>query len=87
MGVQLQAGGVGVDLSAAAYAIYYSTGFSLGDYQQSLSRLHRPGQKRAVTYINLICEDTIDSQVYASLEHKRDVIETILTRRTFDEAR
>jgi hypothetical protein len=30
MGVQIQSGGVGVDLTRARYAVYYSLGFSLG---------------------------------------------------------
>ena len=41
--VQIQAGGVGIDLTRASYCVYYSVGFSLGDYEQSLARVHRPG--------------------------------------------
>lgn len=84
LGVQIQSGGLGIDLSRAAYAIYYSPGYSLGDYQQSLSRLHRKGQTRTVVYLNLICEDTIDGDVYEALRRKEDVIEAILTRRPVD---
>jgi len=43
LAVQIQAGGLGLDLTLARYAIYYSLGFSLGDYSQSMARLHRPG--------------------------------------------
>ncbi len=48
LGVQIQAGGLGIDLTRAAYCVYYSVGFSLGDYLQSLARTHRPGQGRTV---------------------------------------
>ena len=58
-GVQLKAGGVGIDLTRARYAIYYSLDFALGDYDQSRKRVHRPGQTRPTIYVPLIAEDTI----------------------------
>jgi len=42
LAVQIQAGGVGIDLTKARYCFYYSLGFSLGDYLQSQKRVHRP---------------------------------------------
>ena len=39
LAVQIQAGGVGIDLTRARYSIYYSPTFSLGDYEQSLARV------------------------------------------------
>ena len=36
--------------------VYYSLGFSLGSYEQSLARVHRPGQTRPVEYIHLLAE-------------------------------
>lgn len=80
LAVQIQAGGVGVDLSRAAYCVYYSLGFSLGDYEQSLARLHRPGQTRSVTYLHLVAKNTVDQQVYAALRKRRQVVEAILTQ-------
>jgi SNF2 family DNA or RNA helicase len=77
--VQLQSGGVGIDLTRARYCIYYAVDYSLGNYEQSLARVHRPGQHRPVTYIHLIGKNTIDVKVYASLSKKRDVIESILS--------
>lgn len=77
-GVQIQAGGVGIDLTSAAYAIYYSIGFSLGDYEQSLARVHRPGQTRSVRYYHLVAEGTVDSLVYRALEKRRDVVQSII---------
>jgi SNF2 family DNA or RNA helicase len=80
LGVQIQAGGAGIDLSAAAYCAYYTVGFSLGDYEQSLARTHRPGQTRSVTYYHLVSEGTVDSRVYAALEQRKDVVRAILDR-------
>jgi SNF2 family DNA or RNA helicase len=82
LAAQLQSGGVGIDLTRARYCVYYSVDFSLGNYEQSLARVHRPGQTRPVTYVHLIAQDTIDEKVYLSLEKKKDVINTILSQIT-----
>ena len=76
--VQIQAGGLGIDLTRAHYCIYYSVGFSLGDYEQSQARIHRPGQKETVTYIKLISEGTVDEEVYTALKEKENVVESVL---------
>lgn len=73
-GVQIQAGGVGIDFTRSATAIYYSPGPGLGDYLQSRARLHRPGQTRSVRYRHLVVEGTIDEQVYAALAAKESVV-------------
>lgn len=79
LALQIQAGGVGIDLTRARYCIYYSVGYSLGDYEQSLKRTHRPGQTRTVFYYHLTAEGTVDQDVYAALEAKADVINAVLT--------
>ena len=78
LAVQVQSGGLGIDLSLARTAVYYSLGFSLGDYQQSRARLHRPGQERSVHYIHLVAKGTIDARVLRALDKKQDVIRTIM---------
>lgn len=77
-GVNIQSGGTGVDLTHFAVAIYYSCGYSLADYLQSLSRIHRPGQTRKCTFYYLVTEGTVDERVYESLQKKQNVIESIL---------
>ena len=76
--VQTRAGGLGIDLSKACYAIYYSLGFSLGDHQQSKARLHRPGQTRKVTYIHLITKDTVDEKILCALKGRENIIMKVL---------
>jgi len=76
--VQIQAGGVGIDLTRASIAIYFSMGFSLGDYLQSLARLHRPGQRHPVTFYHLIATGTVDQKVFQALQERREVISNIL---------
>lgn len=78
LGVNIQAGGAGIDLTRARYCVYFSLGFSLGDYMQSRARVHRPGQERPVTYYHLVAENTVDSKVYAALAARQEVVDYII---------
>lgn len=77
-GVQIASGGVGIDLTRAALGIYYSLGFSLGDYLQSIARLHRPGQLRPTRLFHLVAEGTVDEAVYRALEKREEVVTSIM---------
>jgi len=79
LAVQIQAGGVGVDLTRARYAVYYSTGFSLTDYLQSRARVRRPPQTRPVTYYHLLIRGSIDEIVRRAIERRQDLIESTLS--------
>jgi SNF2 family DNA or RNA helicase len=78
--VQQQAGGVGIDLTRACVAIYYSLSHSLGDYLQSLARLRRPGQTRTCRFLHLVASDTVDEAIYAAIERKADIVEEVFSR-------
>lgn len=80
LAVQTQSGGVGINLVRARYCVFYSLGFSLGEYLQARKRTHRPGQDRNVTYIHLIATKTVDEEVYKALDARQDVVETILAQ-------
>lgn len=82
LAVQIQSGGVGVNLTRARYCVFYSLGFSLGEYLQARKRVHRPGQAHPVVYYHLIATKTVDAQVYRALEARQDVVETILQQTT-----
>ncbi len=78
LALQIKAGGEGVDLTRARYCGYFSTGYELVPYEQSLARTHRPGQTRPVTYVHFTARDTIDEQVESALAMRRDVIGHLL---------
>lgn len=78
-GVQIQSGGVGIDLTRARYAVYFSVGFSLGDYLQSLARLVRPGQTRPVHFRHVIASGTVDEAVYGAIRQKQEIVEYVLS--------
>jgi SNF2 family DNA or RNA helicase len=80
LGVQIKSGREGVDFTRARYSIYYSLGFSLGDYEQSIKRLDRPGQLREGMYIHLLAKDTVDFKVMEALEKRQEVISSVLNQ-------
>lgn len=83
IGVQIQAGAEGVDMTKSHHAIYFSIPHSLAMYNQSKARLYRPGQTRPVSFTHLIAEGTVDEALYKSLLKKEDTIEAIKAG-TFD---
>lgn len=80
LGVQIQAGGLGVDLTRARVGVYWSTSFSLGDHEQSLARIHRPGQTKPVIYKHLIAAATVDELIARCLQDKQNVIDILLRK-------
>lgn len=79
--IQLQSGDAGVSVVRAKYMIRYSLDHSLGRAQQIADRIHRPGQTRHTTYIDLVASDSIDVTIARALKNKLDVVEAVLQRR------
>lgn len=80
LGCQIKAGGVGIDLTRARYAVFYSLAFELADYLQARKRVHRPGQRQRTTYIHLLAENTIDRAVYGALRRRENAVNAVLDR-------
>lgn len=75
---QIDTLGVGVTLTAADTCIYYSKNFNYATYEQSLSRIHRIGQRNTCTYISLVAEKTVDENIDAALAKKEDMAKTVV---------
>jgi SNF2 family DNA or RNA helicase len=75
-------GGKGIDglQDVCDYQIYYSNSYNLEDRLQSEDRLHRNGQKNAVTIIDLICRGTVDVAIHKSLASKEDLAHNVLDK-------
>jgi len=71
-------GGYGITLTAANTMIYYSNGYDLEKRQQSEARIDRIGQKKPMTYIDIICEDTVDERIVKALRKKINIASEIL---------
>jgi SNF2 family DNA or RNA helicase len=68
-----QAGGLGITLTKASTAIYYSNSYSLEDRLQSQDRCYRIGQDKKVLYLDLVMENTVDVKVEHALKNKQDL--------------
>ena len=73
-----QTGGYGITLTGASTMIYYSNGYDLEKRQQSEARIDRIGQKKPMTYIDIIAEDTIDEKIVKSLRKKVNIATEIM---------
>ena len=73
-----QTGGYGITLTCANTVIYYSNGYDLEKRLQSEDRAHRIGQKKSVTYVDLIAEGTVDEKIVKALRKKIDIASEIL---------
>ena len=76
-------GGIGLNLTAARYMINYSRDFSLETSIQSISRMERIGQFKAMTVYDIVCENTVDEKILESYHMKYDLAETV--RSAFNE--
>ena len=73
-----QTGGYGITLTAASTMIYYSNGYDLEKRQQSEARIDRIGQEKPMTYIDIICEDTVDDRIVKALKKQVDIASQIM---------
>jgi SNF2 family DNA or RNA helicase len=73
-----QTAGYGITLTGASTMIYYSNGYDLEKRQQSEARIDRIGQKKPMTYIDIIAEDTIDEKIVKSLRKKVNIATEIM---------
>ncbi len=73
-----QTGGYGITLTQANTVIYFSNGYDLEKRLQSEDRAHRIGQKKTVTYIDLIAEDTVDEKIVEALRKKINIASEVM---------
>jgi SNF2 family DNA or RNA helicase len=73
-----QTGGYGITLTEANTVIYYSNGYDLEKRMQSEDRAHRIGQKKTVTYVDIIAQDTVDEKIVKSLRKKINIASEVM---------
>ena len=73
-----QTGGYGITLTEANVMIYYSNGYDLEKRTQSEARINRIGQKRKMTYIDIICENTVDERIVKALRKKINIASEVM---------
>ena len=73
-----QTGGYGITLTGASTMIYYSNGYDLEKRQQSEARIDRIGQKKPMTYIDILAEDTVDEKIVKALRKKVNIATEVM---------
>ena len=65
-------------MTSANTVVYYSNGYDLEKRLQSEDRENRIGQKKSVTYVDLMTEKTVDEKIVKALRKKIDIASEIL---------
>jgi SNF2 family DNA or RNA helicase len=74
----IQAGGVGITLTAASTVVFIDRTWSPSLNRQAVDRLHRIGQKNAVQVIDIISRGTIDTKRHEEIDLKWEWIKMLL---------
>ena len=70
--VQYQAGAMGLNLQKANKIVYFSLTLSSELFEQSKKRTHRIGQTNTCFYYTMICEKSIEEDIFRTLEKRKD---------------
>ena len=65
-------------LYTANTVIYYSNGYDLEKRLQSEDRAHSIGQKKNVTYVDMIADKTVDEKIVKALRDKINIASEVL---------
>lgn len=77
-----KAGGIGINLTAGDYSLYYGRTHSRREREQSKARNHRGGSEihRTIIHRDYVASDTLDVDVLEALERKESFSENILAK-------
>lgn len=70
--VQYQAGAMGLNLQKANKIIYFTLPERSELFEQSKKRIHRINQSKSCFYYILMCEGTIEEDIYSALKLRKD---------------
>jgi SNF2 family DNA or RNA helicase len=70
--VQYQAGAMGLNLQKANKIIYFTLPLMSELFEQSKKRIHRIGQNKACFYYILMCNGSIEEDIFKTLEMRKD---------------
>jgi SNF2 family DNA or RNA helicase len=75
----IKAGGEGIDLTGGSLFIFLDKHWNPAVNEQAVSRLHRYGQKRKVTVIEMQAEDSVEQWIDELLDEKIDVRDQVIS--------
>lgn len=69
---QYKSGSTGVEITYCATTVYFSPTYSYSDYEQSIGRTNRNGQKNKMTLYMLCAPSTLEKDIWSALRNKSD---------------
>lgn len=78
--VQYMAGSAGIELQYANIVVFYTPTYSYQDYEQAMGRAYRNGQTKKVTVYRYITKSTVEVNIYAALNNKKDFTESLFRK-------
>lgn len=79
--VQYQAGSMGINLQKANKMIYFTLPEKSEFFEQSQKRIHRIGQDRPCFYYLMMCEGSLEEQIYQTLLERKDYTDELFNER------
>ena len=76
--ISLKAGGTGLNLTAADYVIHMDPWWNPAVEDQATDRAHRIGQDKPVMVYRIIARGTIEEEIFALHETKRDLVAGVM---------
>lgn len=75
--LNMKAGGVGLTLTAASDVLFIEQGWTPAEHDQAEDRCHRIGQEDNVSAWYLLADGTIDDDIFALIQKKREVVDAV----------
>lgn len=79
--VQYQAGAMGLNLQKANKILFFTPVERCELWQQSMKRIHRIGQEKPCFYYRMICEKSIEEEIYKALDRGVDFTDELFKER------
>ena len=78
--IQYQAGAMGLNLQKSNRIIYFTPPLSSELFEQSKKRIHRIGQTQTCYYYYLICEKSIEVNIYRTLRKRKNYTDALFKK-------
>lgn len=74
----IKAGGLGINLTAGSIAVFLDKDWTPANNSQAVDRLHRIGQEKNVTVIELLAKNTIEQYIENLLDKKQETFDSLI---------